>query len=71
MYDVKDNINTVKFLDHLYPGWAIKPQEIISGVGMLEGNITLPTYKIEENIRNAIIYRPVNVHLTQKNCDYS
>ena len=50
-----------------------KPQGIISGVGMLEGNITLPTRNLEGNItlptrnregniRNAINYRPVNVH---------
>ena len=37
----------------LYPGQAKtskKPQEIISGVGMLEGNITLPTRNLEGNI---------------------
>ena len=62
----------------LYPGQAKtskKPQGIISGVGMLEGNITLPTRNREGNItlptrnregniRNAINYRPVNVHRT-------
>ena len=56
----------------LYPGQAKtskKPQGIISGVGMLEGNITLPTRNLEGNItlptrnregniRNAINYRP-------------
>ena len=61
---------------YLYPGHAKtskKPQGIISGVGMLEGNITLPTRNLEGNItvptrnregniRNAINYRPVNVH---------
>jgi hypothetical protein len=37
----------------LYPGQAKtskKPQGIISGVGMLEGNITLPTRNLEGNI---------------------
>ena len=55
----------------LYPDLAItskKPQEIINGVGMLEGNITMPTCNMEGNkiIRNAIIYIPVNVHRTEK-----
>ena len=37
----------------LYPGQAKtskKPQGIISEVGMLEGNITLPTRNVEGNI---------------------
>ena len=70
----------LQYYNILYPGQAKtskKPQGIISGVGMLEGNITLPTRNLEGNItlptrnregniRNAINYRPVNVHRTHR-----
>jgi hypothetical protein len=45
-------LNILRYI-YLYPGQAKtskKPQGIISGVGMLEGNITLPTRNLEGNI---------------------